>query len=100
MSLLHLILWTMRYLLLERLNITFNLSGNLLLWLRSLLSERPFCVVRGSSRSFWPLPLMQWRRPGAEFGGDGTFFADQDFLKEVFLEKISIFPATISDDLF
>jgi len=39
----------------------------------------------------------QWRRPGAEFGGTENFFADQD---EVFSEKISIFTAKISDDLF
>src|SRR6218665_3228160 len=39
----------------------------------------------------------QWRKPGAEFGGRDTFFADQD---DVFSEKIPILAAKISDDLF
>jgi len=43
--------------LLERLNISFGFSGTLLLWLRSFLSERSFCVVNGPSRSLWaPAP--------------------------------------------
>ena len=39
--------------------------------------------------------VNQWRRPGVEFGG-----TDQDFWMTVFSEKISIFTAKISDDLF
>ena len=39
--------------LLEQLNISFWFSGTLLLWLRSFLSERSFCVVHGPSRSLW-----------------------------------------------
>jgi len=38
--------------------------------------------------------LLQWRRPGAEFGGGQKIFAEQDFIKN------SIFTAKISDDLF
>src|SRR6218665_739881 len=44
--------------LLKRLNVSFGLSGTLLLWLRSYLTERSLCVVHGSSRSFWvPAPF-------------------------------------------
>ena len=55
MSVLHFILWTMRTVDLERLglNISFGFSGTLLLWLRSFLSERSFCVFHGPSRSLW-----------------------------------------------
>ena len=43
--------------LLERLHISFGLSGTLLLWLRSFLSDRSFSVVHGPSRSLWvPAP--------------------------------------------
>ena len=42
-------------------------------------------------------PNTQWRRPGAEFGRTEIFFADQEWR---FLEKMSIFTAKISDDLF
>src|SRR6218665_2371216 len=41
--------------------------------------------------------LIQWRKPGAEFGGTEIFFADQDGF---FSEKIRIFTAKISYDLF
>jgi len=33
---------------------------------------------------------IQWRKPGAEFGGTKNFFADQD---DVFSEKIPILAA-------
>src|SRR6218665_568359 len=46
------------------------------------------------------MPAMQWRRPGAEFWGDGKFFRGPRFLNDVFSEKISNFTAKISDDLF
>ena len=39
--------------LLKRLNVSFGLSGTLLLWLRSYLTERSLCVIHGSSRSSW-----------------------------------------------
>ena len=35
----------------------------------------------------------QWRRPGAEFGGDGKMFRGPRFLNDVFLGKNSIFTA-------
>ena len=40
---------------------------------------------------------IQWRKPGAEFGGTEKIFANQD---DVFSYKISILAAKISDDLF
>src|SRR6218665_891769 len=47
------------------------------------------------------ITTLQWRRPGAEFGGAETFFGGpRRFLNDVFLEKITIFAAKISDDLF
>ena len=50
--------------LLERLHISFGLSGTMLLWLRSFLSERSFRVVHGSSRSQWaPPPMVSPRAP-------------------------------------
>ena len=43
--------------LLKRLNISFGFSGTMVLWLRSFLSERSFCVICGPSRSPWaPAP--------------------------------------------
>ena len=43
--------------LLDRLKISFGLSGTFLHWLGSFLSERSLCVVHGSSRSLWvPAP--------------------------------------------
>ena len=44
--------------------------------------------------------LLQWRRPGAEFWGDGNIFRGPRFLNCGFLETIPIFTAKISDDLF
>src|SRR6218665_3193253 len=45
-------------LVLKRLNVSFGLSGTLLLWLRSYLTERSLCVVHGSFRSSWvPAPF-------------------------------------------
>src|SRR6218665_2723603 len=44
--------------------------------------------------------LAQWRRPGAEFGGDGKFFRGPRFLNDVFRRKILIFTAKISYDFF
>src|SRR6218665_331485 len=44
---------------------------------------------------------IQWRRPGAEFRGDGRKkFRGPRFLNDVFSGKISIFTPKISDDLF
>src|SRR6218665_496144 len=40
------------------------------------------------------MTVTQWRRPGAEFGGDAKFFAD------LFPEKISVLTAKIYDHLF
>ena len=40
---------------------------------------------------------IQWRKPGAKFGGTEKIFADQD---DIFSEKMSILAAKISDDLF
>src|SRR6218665_2633066 len=43
---------------LKRLNVSFGLSGTLLLWLGSYLTERSLCVVHESSRSSWvPAPF-------------------------------------------
>ena len=43
--------------LLERLQISFGVTSAFLCWLRSLLGERSFCVVHGSTRSPWvPAP--------------------------------------------
>ena len=43
--------------LLDRLKISFGLSGTFLHWVGSFLSERSLCVVHGSSRSLWvPAP--------------------------------------------
>src|SRR6218665_1141699 len=42
----------------------------------------------------------QWRRPGAEFGGDGEILRGPRFLNDVFFGKlIFIFAPNISDDL-
>src|SRR6218665_1450848 len=43
---------------------------------------------------------MHSRRPGAEFGEDGTNFRRPRFLNDVFKEKISIFTPKISYDFF
>jgi len=40
---------------------------------------------------------VQWRKPGAEFGGTEKIFADQD---QVFPEKMSIFAVKKSDNHF
>src|SRR6218665_1017873 len=43
--------------LLERLQISFGVTGAFLCWLRLFLGERSFCVVHGSTRSPWvPAP--------------------------------------------
>ena len=42
---------------------------------------------------------VQWRRPGAEFGGTEIFFRGPRFLHDVFSEKMSIFTAKISVSL-
>src|SRR6218665_3545476 len=43
--------------LLQRLHLSFGVSGTLLSWLTSFLSERSMCVVHGLSRSSWaPAP--------------------------------------------
>src|SRR6218665_3249292 len=43
--------------LLQRLHLSFGVSGTLLSWLGSFLSERSMCVVHGLSRSSWvPAP--------------------------------------------
>src|SRR6218665_61323 len=56
------------------------------------------CVLSGCGGT---LEYVQWRRPGAEFGGDGKIFRGPRFLNDVlFPEKISIFTPKISDDLF
>src|SRR6218665_2658694 len=39
--------------LLKRLQLSFDLSGNFLTWLASFLDGRSLCVVHGSSRSQW-----------------------------------------------
>src|SRR6218665_3671953 len=44
--------------LLERLQISFGVTGAFLCWLRSFLGERSFCVVHGSTRYPWvPAPF-------------------------------------------
>src|SRR6218665_2129848 len=43
--------------LLQRLHLSFGVSGSLLSWLASFFSERSMCVVHGLSRSSWvPAP--------------------------------------------
>src|SRR6218665_1938198 len=43
--------------LLQRLHLSFGVSGTLLSWLASFLRERSMCVVHGLSRSSWvPVP--------------------------------------------
>ena len=46
---------------------------------------------------------LQWRRPGAEFGGDGKIFRGPRFLNDISFGKKfhnSVFRAKITDDLF
>src|SRR6218665_33659 len=50
---------------------------------------------------FWAsVVCTQWRRPGAQFGGNGNIFGGPKFLNDVFRTKISIFTPKNSDDLF
>ena len=68
------------------------------------ITEKSPCVDDQSSPELQAdhgcIIYMQWRRPGAEFGGDGIFFRGARFLNEVFPEKNSIFTPKISDDYF
>ena len=45
--------WVDHSILLNRLSVSFGLTGKPLEWLRSLLTDRTHCVVVGSSRSCW-----------------------------------------------
>ena len=50
--------------LLQRLSISFGLSGNILGWLASFLQDRSFMVAHGSTRSRWvPAPFGLPRAP-------------------------------------
>jgi len=51
-------------------------------------------------KSMMHIVYSQWRRPGAEFKGDGKICRGPRFLNDVFSGKISIFTPKISDDLF
>ena len=44
------------------LDILFDFSGTLLLWLRSFLSERSLCVVHGPSRRLWAPAFMVFHK--------------------------------------
>src|SRR6218665_2997477 len=50
------------------------------------LSLSPYVSVSNGRNRILPF-YTQWRRPGAEFGGDGKFFRGPKFLNEVFFGK-------------
>ena len=56
--------------------------------------------LTGSSSHNLVAWIKQWRRPGAGFGGRRKNFRGPRFLNDVFSEKVLIFTAKISDDLF
>ena len=53
--------------LLQRLSISFGLSGNVLGWLTSFLQDRSFMVAHGYSRSPW-VPAPFWLPQGSVLG--------------------------------
>ena len=53
--------------LLERLNVSFGLTGNFLEWITSFLYDRSLCVVHGSTRSAW-VPAQHGLPQGSVLG--------------------------------
>jgi len=80
--------------LLEWLNISFGFSGTLLLWLKSFLSERSFCVVHGTSRS---LPLWSSTRlcvgtsPSHYTSDLASFLASHAVLAQLYADAVQAY---------